>query len=299
MTNAADMMADLARRLASGESPEDISRSLVPECWRPALRACAAARMFDSALYERTLRPWAHRATGEEPPSWSDLVEQGAVIPARWQHGQYALTDSDRSSYFREWLKPTPSGLLAELEELEKDVARYWGAAGDEVEQLRHLLLGAPERAVSLFDRLFAQADEDGDFAACEDLVDVLGDPDRSVCLAPELRQRYRDCSGYVRTRSFWAADYARAAQYLPGRDRGTGGTPAAGRAADLADVRARRRGQDDATPLAGGASLGAGRAGRAVRQDRLRLRQCQSGRPPSLAHSAGNRGTSGAPVSR
>ncbi|WP_329025007.1 MULTISPECIES: tetratricopeptide repeat protein [unclassified Streptomyces] len=216
MTNAADMMADLARRLASGESPEDISRSLVPECWRPALRACAAARMFDSALYERTLRPWAHRATGEEPPSWSDLVEQGAVIPARWQHGQYALTDSDRSSYFREWLKPTPSGLLAELEELEKDVARYWGAAGDEVEQLRHLLLGAPERAVSLFDRLFAQADEDGDFAACEDLVDVLGDPDRSVCLAPELRQRYRDCSGYVRTRSFWAADYARAAQYLP-----------------------------------------------------------------------------------
>ncbi|MFC9947528.1 AAA family ATPase [Streptomyces pratensis] len=216
MTNAADSMAELVRRLASGESPEDISRSLVSASWRPALRACAAARVFGPALYEGTLCAWVRNVTGEEPPSWAELTEQRAVVPARTQNGQYELTDSDRSTYFREWLKPTPSGLMAELEALERDIAEHWGAAGDAVEQLRHLLLGAPEQAVSLFDKLFAQADKDGDFPACEDLVDVLGDPDRAARLSPELRERFLNCSGYVRVRSFWAADYARAAQYLP-----------------------------------------------------------------------------------
>lgn len=216
MRNGTGVSAELIRRMAAGETPEAIFRSFVPESWRAVLRACAIARTFNAHLYETVLRPWAMTLAHPEVPLLAELIEEHAVVPVPGEPEKYCLPDSDRSSYFSDWFTPARPELLALLRALETQIAQQAHEAGDELEELRHLLLADPERALELFDKLFARADRRRNFAACEDYVDVLRDPDRSGHLTPVLCERLQSRAGYVRARSYWAADYARSAQYLP-----------------------------------------------------------------------------------
>jgi hypothetical protein len=215
MTSGGDVTAELTRRLAAGETPDVIFRSLIPEPWRPVLRACAVARTFDLGMYEEILRK-SGEVPDSELPDLTELLERQVVVPARGEPDSYSLPPGDRSAYFRQWIDPSRSFQYAELLLLEKRIAEYRAAEGDRTEELRHLLLAAPEVALSRFDQMFSEADDRRDFAACADLIDVLEDPDRFGHLTPELRERLQDRAGYVRARSYWAADYARAAQFLP-----------------------------------------------------------------------------------
>lgn len=218
MRNTTGLSAELIRRMAAGETPQEIIRSFLPPPWRAVLRASAVARTFDANLYEQVLRPWAMKSHSEVP-ALAELIEERAVVNVPGEPEKYSLPESDRNSYFAEWLNPAQPDLFPTLRILEKRIAEHAREAGDEHEELRHLLLADPERALTLFDEHFERADNLRDFAACEDYVDVLRDPDRSAHLTPELCERLQNRTGYVRARSYWAADYARSAQYLPPDD--------------------------------------------------------------------------------
>ncbi|MFF7309174.1 hypothetical protein [Streptomyces sp. NPDC008137] len=206
-----DPLGDLARRLAAGESLEAIARSLLPPDWTPTLRACAVARTFDAQLYEEVLRP---PATG---PGLDELIEARAVRPVSGAPGSYALSEADRASYFLDWIPVAGDDAAppADLLDLERAIAGRRRALGDHAEAVRHLLLPAPADALALYHERFSEADERRDFAACQDLVEALGDPDRLPFVGPEIPELGLDHAGYVRARDHWAADYSRSAQFL------------------------------------------------------------------------------------
>ncbi|MFE1292461.1 hypothetical protein [Streptomyces sp. NPDC058751] len=210
-----DVLAEITRRLASGESLEAISRSLRPAHWTAALRACAVARTFDTALFEEVLYP---HALAEEPasPGLEELVRAHAVEPVGSEPGRFALPGANRRAYFLEWAQESggdtlPAGLLA----LELRIAGVHRGVRDHAEEVRHLLLAQPENALALFHERFTAADARRDFAACKDLVDALGDPDRLSFTDDGVDRLRLDCAGYVRARDYWAADYSRSAQFL------------------------------------------------------------------------------------
>ncbi|MGA5454429.1 hypothetical protein ACPCVO_48480 [Streptomyces umbrinus] len=209
-----DPLADLTRRLAAGESLEDIARSVRPPDWAPALRVCAVARTFDEPLYENVLAPAAH-GPGEVPPL-RDLVEERVVRPVGGTPRTYTLSEPDRTSYFLDWIGTGGSDALpAELLRLEREIAEHRLVTGDHTEAVRHLLLPSSEDALSLFQERFDAADRRRDFATCQDLVEALGDPDRLPFLGPEISELGLERAGYVRARDHWSADYARSAQFL------------------------------------------------------------------------------------
>ncbi|WP_406405093.1 hypothetical protein OH805_38305 [Streptomyces sp. NBC_00879] len=137
------------------------------------------------------------------------------MLPSHGEPGWYRLPEADRAAYFQEWFTPGNRAVPAELRDVESRIADFWGKAGDHAEVVRHLLLISADRALARFDALFSEADERRDFAACQDLVDVLADPDRIAYTDPAVQQRLADRAGYVRARTYWAADYARSAQFL------------------------------------------------------------------------------------
>ncbi|MGP3999399.1 hypothetical protein [Streptomyces sp. 8N706] len=211
----ADVLTEITRRLASGESLEAISRHLRPTEWRPLLRVCAAARTFDRPLFDAVLRPFALRY-GREVPSLEGLLTALAVEPVPGGGDTYALPEDNRAAYFLEWFDQVGADTVpGDLIELEQRIAAFWRAAGNRAEEVRHLLLTSPQEALDLFETLFAEADERRDFAACQDLVDVLADPDRLPRAGPDAERLRVDRAGYVRARAYWAADYARSAQFL------------------------------------------------------------------------------------
>ncbi|MEU9284279.1 hypothetical protein AB0D57_05990 [Streptomyces sp. NPDC048275] len=221
---------DIVRRLAAGESLDEIGRSLRPPGWRPLLRACAVARVFNSALFEGVLRPYAAQQV-TDVPGLEELLAARAVEAVGDGIGTFALPEADRFAYFLEWFGPADADedrdedgagddreqaqVPAELARLERLIADFRHAADDHGEELRHLLLPEPDLALDLFHALFTAADERRDFAACQDLVDTLGDPDRLPLARPEIDRLRLDRAGYVRARAYWAADYARSAQFL------------------------------------------------------------------------------------
>ncbi|MGW1963476.1 hypothetical protein ACWCPD_24860 [Streptomyces sp. NPDC001935] len=210
-----DVLGEITRRLAAGESLETISRSLRPAHWTAVLRACAVARTFDAALFEDVLHP---HALAEEPasPGLEELVRAHAVEPVGSEPGRFALSGANRSAYFVEWARESPAETLPDgLLALELRIAGVHRASRNHAEEVRHLLLAQPKNALALFRERFDAADARRDFAACKDLVEALGDPDRLSFTDAVIDRLRLDCAGYVRARDYWAADYSRSAQFL------------------------------------------------------------------------------------
>ncbi|MFB7615911.1 hypothetical protein [Kitasatospora sp. NPDC056181] len=211
------VLEEIKARIAAGASPAEIRRSLWPGAWEPLLKACAAARTFDRELLDGVLRPAAGPGAVADSPTLDRLTELGIAEPVPDEPGQYRLTDGDQAAYMQAWRvewegRPTAP---AELADLERRLADHRGRSGDRVEQLRHLLVADPAQALKLFDELFVEADGARDFARCQDLLDVLDDPDRLTLAGPDVAHRRKDRAAYVGTQGYWAVDYARCAQYL------------------------------------------------------------------------------------
>ncbi|MCX4835189.1 hypothetical protein OG746_41535 [Streptomyces sp. NBC_01016] len=202
---------ELADRLGQGEALDDIRRALLPAPWTDALQAAAVARLFDEEAYA-VIRNFV----GGTPPGLTTLLERGAVEEVPGHRLSYQVPDADRPAYLIPWLEesdspPSPKQLI----ELEWLLSEHWRSRGRPAEQLRHLMLADPEGAAALFDELFLASDTQRDFTRCQDLVDVLADPDRAGIAPRPLLKLAEDRAGYLRARTYWAADYARCAQFL------------------------------------------------------------------------------------
>ncbi|AEV82927.1 hypothetical protein ACWT_1908 [Actinoplanes sp. SE50] len=197
-------LAEIVRLLAAGRSLEDIQRDCLPESWRRALRVCAAAGDFDRALYDTVLA--AHGAP--DAPALDELTGRGLLERAgddRWR-----IRRSEAVAWMGEW-QPARDRLAA----LEADIAAWLAGRGPQIERLRHLLVADPAAAIALFEAEFRAADRNRDFARCQDLIDVLGDPKRLTYAGPEVAALRLERAGYLRARLFWSATWSRSAQYL------------------------------------------------------------------------------------
>ncbi|WP_306316977.1 MULTISPECIES: hypothetical protein [unclassified Streptomyces] len=208
----ADALAELVDRLGRGETPDDIRRTLLPESWTDTLRAAAVARLFDEETYTTVIRLFA----GSDPPSVTDLLRRGAIEKVPGKRPYYQVPDADRPGYLLSWLRTVDGQRLPErLVGLEQSLSEHWRARGRPTEQLRHLILIAPDAAATLFDELFFASDAERDFARCQRLTHVLADPDRATVAPRKLLRLAEDRAGYLRARTYWAGDYGRCAQFL------------------------------------------------------------------------------------
>jgi hypothetical protein len=208
-----DELAELVRLLQSGQSLAEAQRQLVPASWRPALRACAAAEVVTAGLYDSVLR----RHAGTAPPELADLAGRGLIEPVPAEQAAWRVPQAQAAEQMREWDCGQAGGTEAapELVELEAALAQWYEERGDRNEQLRHLMLADPRRAVALFSEMFQEADQHRDFACCQDLLDVLADPKRSELVHKDVSAACADRAGFLRARLHWSDDYARSAQFL------------------------------------------------------------------------------------
>jgi tetratricopeptide (TPR) repeat protein len=207
----AEELAELVQLLQSGHSPAQARRELVPESWRPALRACAAAEVVTAELYGSVLRCYA----GDTPPELADLAERGFIEPVPSESAAWRVPQAQAAEWMHEWeAGQSDTGAAPELAELESVLARWYEERGDRNEQLRHLMLASPRQAVALFAAMFEEADRRRDFACCQDLLDVLADPKRSGLVHKDVFAAQADRAGFLRARLHWTDDYARSAQF-------------------------------------------------------------------------------------
>ncbi|GIJ70630.1 hypothetical protein [Virgisporangium ochraceum] len=209
MTTSIDQVV---HRLEAGESVEAIRRSSLPRALQRLLRACALAYVFTETQFESALRQHG----GPDAPDLAALLADGLIEIAVDRPPLFRVPAVDRTAYVRAWLAGSGSDRSPEdVIALERRLAASWDGAGNRLETLRHLLLSDPDRAASMFESMFVEADGLRDFAWCQDLVDVLSDPDRTPSAGDDLAALGLDRKGYLRCRSYWAADYARSAQFL------------------------------------------------------------------------------------
>ncbi|GIE85183.1 hypothetical protein [Actinoplanes regularis] len=203
MSAEARRLDEVVRLLRSGQSLEEIQRAGLPESWRLALRVCAAAGTFDRDLYERLrTRHIAPDAPALDDLAGRNLIEAVGGDPPTWQ-----VARADAASWMAEW--QAEPRVLAEVE---AEIAAWHVSPA---ERLRHLLVADPAAAMELFDAEFRVADRDRDFARCQDLIDVLGDPQRITYAGPEVAELRLERAGYLRARLFWSGAWSRSAQFL------------------------------------------------------------------------------------
>lgn len=208
----ADQVSEIVRLLQSGASLAEVKRQMLPVPVQRALRACAVAGLVTRDLYDAVLR----RHIGPDAPDLAELAEQGLIEPAAGKEPGWRVPAAEAAWLIREWDSDAAEvGPAPDLVELEAELARWHDERGHADERLRHLLVAAPAQAAALFESMFAQADQQRDFARCQDLLDVLADPTRITLAGPEISGPRLDRTGYLRTRLFWSSDYARSAQFL------------------------------------------------------------------------------------
>jgi cellulose synthase operon protein C len=208
----AEELNELVRLLRSGRSAAEIQRQVVPKSWWPALRACAAAGILTTDLYDSVLR---HHA-GSTPPQLFDLAERRLIEPVSHEPAAWRVPQAQAADWMREWhIGQASTEAAPELKELETRLARWHEERGNRGEQLRHLLVADPPRALALFRSMFEAADSGRDFAYCQDLIDVLADPNRITLAGQAISEARLDRAGFLRARLLRADDYARSAQFL------------------------------------------------------------------------------------
>ncbi|MEY9523978.1 hypothetical protein ABIF70_005119 [Bradyrhizobium japonicum] len=213
-------IAELAKRLDNGESLDDVaaSASSAPPVWHArALERAAFLGNFNDVRFRDLLVPEfpeADFATCIAMPG----VERARALPEE----TYRLKHAVAAAHLQVWLDRQGSSAIRKFsgEALNKIVQTT-----DEVEHLRFLIPVDAEKALSLFDRLFDQADQSFDLARCNELMELLREldnftsGDRSVplrLLSPGLRERLDTLARYVATRGRFIEEYSKSANFLP-----------------------------------------------------------------------------------
>ncbi|GAB2967155.1 AAA family ATPase [Saccharothrix stipae] len=204
--------AELLRRLAKGDSLEDVLAALQPAPQADVLRRCATVRAFDRELYEKVLV-----SDVEGAPSFDEVVTAPEVEPIPGAPGGYRLRPGAKSRYWNGWWPDgtDPRAVPDDLRAVTTRLARHYRAAHKHVDLLEQLVLIDHRAAAELFVRLYAKADHRHDLSLCQELLDVLSAEDRARLIGPELIALRHDRAAYLRTRGLWSTEYLQSATFL------------------------------------------------------------------------------------
>ena len=203
-----EFLADLVRRLTSGESPRQVRQSLLTPPWQETLRRCAVPRTFDDSLYHELLI----RADG---PALDEVIEAGFAEQVAGSAGLFRLRRGVREEWLDSWPARPEERVPRGVVDLSELLADLYAALDDRLEELYHLAVAEPEPATTLFDELFGEADQRFDLPACQDVLDTLSEPARLGWFGEALADRRADRGAYLGARLFWATDWLQSARYL------------------------------------------------------------------------------------
>jgi hypothetical protein len=206
MTDA--FLDDLVRRLRAGEDPAQVQRTLLDPGRQEILRRCAVPRTFDRAIFDTVLRD-------PDGPSLEGLVADGYVERVPGPEKLFRLRGEVREEWLGQWPTGPEDRVPPGVARLSGRLAEAYQANGDELEELYHRAVADPGGAVSLADRLFDEADERFDLAACQDVLDTLSEQGRLQWLGPDLAELRADRHAYLRARSYWSTEWLQSARYL------------------------------------------------------------------------------------
>ena len=210
---SASLAARLAEQLSKGEQTvEEILSSLQPPRERSALMRCAVVSSFDRRLAESVLLSEADAAPFDEVIAMTD------VEPVPRQSEVFRVRLAARSQYWSAWW-PTggsvaPTDLPPDLRALLERLAEYNDEHDQPLDLLAQRCLIQPDLAKELFLDLYHQADAAFNLPECQDLIDILSDPDRISLLPQNLLDLRNDHSAYLRARGLWSAAYFHTAQF-------------------------------------------------------------------------------------
>jgi hypothetical protein len=204
---------DMAARLARGEDLGSVAMAVFPRNVRETVKRCAAVTTFDAELYTQVLR-------SADGPELAELAGSGRVgqvpgTPERYQLESYLRDGGWQSWWADEGMTPGAPTVPPSLARYAEQLADYYRAVGQPLEELRALLLADPDRARELFLRLYAAADEQFDLARCQDAIDVLAADDRAHVLPVELARLRNDYQAFLSARSMWATEFHQTARYF------------------------------------------------------------------------------------
>ena len=124
-----------------------------------------------------------------------------------------------RGNLWQSWWREEPAvalnALPLALDELLRRVAGAAERRGDDVERLAALASLKASEAETLFDRLYRRADQAFDLSACQTLLDILEEPERTPLITSSLRRRRDDRRQYLRARGRWSAEDLASGRYL------------------------------------------------------------------------------------
>lgn len=177
----------------------------LPAGVRDALARCSVVTLFDEAMYAAVLRP-------DGGPALAELLARRLVEELPGTDAAFRVTPGVADAAWESWFAgDTARGVASvapPLRRLADAVARHCAATGNQVEELRALLLVDQERAEDLFDRAFAECDARLDLAGCANLLAVLDDPTRQPFVGPRLVEAHHDRSRYRVARDLFRTAY-------------------------------------------------------------------------------------------
>src|SRR2546421_7272610 len=168
----------------------------LPAAMARTLARCALVRGFDRDMYETVLRD-------PDGPDFDELAASPLAERESGTPGDYRLLGQLGTAAWSSWwdAQDDPGVPPPSLCALATDVARYCGARGRDVEALRALLVCDQTGAVALFERLFTARDEQLDLPGCQDLLDVLAEPERLRLAGPAVAALRNDRARYLNAR--------------------------------------------------------------------------------------------------
>ena len=216
---------DLTERIRKGESLESIHYSTLWEDEREILKRCAVVRMFNEPMVDTVFR-WVRggKIITKNVP-FERIVKHDFVEQVPRKEGWFRLKDSARIYFINSWEEKEPGTGYGTLEQpfISKDLKEfcrkmvdYFESMGSEFDKdkLYHLALSDPDEAITLFRRLYKEADDDFDLTRCYDMLRVLDDRNDTLGLAEELAKVVSDFRLYFGVRSLWMKEYYQTARY-------------------------------------------------------------------------------------
>jgi tetratricopeptide (TPR) repeat protein len=207
------MMEDPGSHLDPTEHLALATLAMLPPGQRRTLARCALVAGFDTAMYEAVLRD-------HEGPPLADLLRERNCERRIGMPGEYQVFRGLREAAWLSWWpadSPPSAGGDApeELKAFAAEVARYCQESDRPVEALRALMIANEDEAAAWFEKVYTQWDGQLNLPGCQDLLDVLSDPERVALVGPRLAALRNDRSRYLNTRHFWRHALLASSRYL------------------------------------------------------------------------------------